>query len=227
MTNRKLPNDQTLYQLYWNNELSLKEIANRYDVTKGAVYQRMVNAGIRRRDALKAQEIALKKSGKWHNFDRNIMDNWSIASTYFMGIYIAGGTINNNTLFIYFRNWQYDLAIGVQHIITSSKLPEKWESGYRLIYSSTQLVSKLNEIEDKLRSDLDVIPENYRGMFVTGFLNRAALYQTDEKMVFSYEPIMEQFLDKYDIVSNNFVIDVEVVAPYIHKKNRSNIPERK
>lgn len=227
MTRRKLPSDSTIYHLYWGKEMSLQDIANKYGVTKGAVHQVMVGAEIPRRPPQRAQRLALEKKGVWHSFRRDIMESWTSDSAYFLGIYIAGGTNNVNTLFLYFRNWQYDLANRVSNLLNSDKPPENWTPGFRLIYSSKRLVSKLIEIEDKLRQGLDVIPENYLPDFANGFLNRAAIFRNNKSIFFNRSLIAEPILERLGVIlekqTTMFTIDLDRVPLYVKIED---IPKR-
>jgi hypothetical protein len=154
MPRQKLPGENVLRTLYWEEGLSLADIGERYGVTRAAVMLAFGKHKIPCRDKSAARLLALQRGKfpdhKYHEFNRKMFHGWSSGMAYMLGMVLADGHVNKAGLFFGFGNKSFDIACNICKLMESNRRPE-WEDnngfpGWRLRYCSYEMALRLKEL---------------------------------------------------------------------------------
>lgn len=154
MPRQKLPGENVLRTLYWEEGLSLADIGEQYGVTRAATMLALEKHGIPRRDKSAARLLALKRGKfighRYHQFNREFFDSQSPEMAYMLGMVLADGHVNKNGLFFGFGNKSFDIACNICELMESDQKP-KWANNngfpsWQLSYCSQGMTLRLKAL---------------------------------------------------------------------------------
>ena len=154
MPRQKLPGENVLRTLYWEDELSLADIGERYGVTRSGVSSALKKHKIPRRDKSAARLLALQRGKfpdhKYHRFNRKMFHKWSSGMAYMLGMVLADGHVNREGLHFGFGEKSLDIVSNICKLMESDREPKQRDNNgfpcWRLHFCSYEMTLKLKEL---------------------------------------------------------------------------------
>ena len=187
----RLPPTEDIIALYRDSHLSLEDIAQRYGVTRQAVFYALRRAGLTRRSSSDARILAISR-GKIEGLstatlDEALFSRWSRPMAYLLGYILTDGTLvwkGKYTQAVVIssvdREHLYILAalLGTGIPIETKKQSKKGFSGlqdrfiHRLVFTRPRMIADLRKLGLTERKSLTLefpnIPEEYLRDFIRG-----------------------------------------------------------